>query len=88
MDQDCYSGAARVRLRSSVTSCAEAVECDPLFRTAERFSSLKACQGSPFGRPPEAARFARPGQAFKDEKEWRLCEQWLNNEGRALKRGD
>jgi len=46
----------------------ETVECDPLFRTAERFSSLKVCQGSPFGRPPEAARYARPGQTFRDEK--------------------
>jgi hypothetical protein len=45
----------------------EAVEGNPLFRMAERFSSLKACQGSSSGRPPEAARFARPGQAFKDE---------------------
>jgi hypothetical protein len=30
----------------------EAVEFDPSFRMAERFSSLTACQGSPFRRPP------------------------------------
>jgi hypothetical protein len=45
----------------------ETIGGDPSFRMAERFSSSKVCQGSPFGRPPEAARFARPGQTFEDE---------------------
>jgi hypothetical protein len=46
----------------------ETIGCDSLFRMAKRFSSSKVCQGSPFGRPPEAARLARPGQTFEDEK--------------------
>jgi hypothetical protein len=43
------------------------VENDPSFRMAERFSWLRPCQGSSFGRPPEAARFARPGQGLSHE---------------------
>jgi hypothetical protein len=43
------------------------VEDDPSFRMAERFSCLRTCQGSSFGRPPEAARFARPGQVRRHE---------------------
>jgi hypothetical protein len=57
-----------------------AVEGDPLFRMAERFSSLKPVKDGPVGATAQssqladcvnlsamAARFTRPGQAFKDE---------------------
>jgi hypothetical protein len=58
---------------------------------AERFSSLKACQGSPFRRPPKAAA---PYRAVLDKlsgmkKKSPACEQGRNSEvGDERKRYD
>jgi hypothetical protein len=44
------------------------VEGDPLFRMAERFSSLKTCQGRAKRAASGSGPQGHPGQVFKDEK--------------------
>src|SRR5580692_7724822 len=49
----------------------------PLFACRQFFSSLRACQGSPFRRPPKAAALRAVLDKLSGMKNAPPCERWI-----------